>query len=74
MLRTILGPSQGNNGVPKGGAEGQVLVKKTDANGDVEWSNDPQIITESSISDSTRPVNSYAVAKAVQAAISWEYI
>lgn len=68
MLRVILVPSQVKKiGVPKGGTTGQVLVKASDADGDVEWSSDAPVVTESQLDESSsKPVNSQAVSSAIK--------
>lgn len=69
MLRTILVPSQikgGGSSLPPGGTTGQCLVKASNADGDVEWTSDAPVITESQIdTTSSRPVNSQAVSTAL---------
>lgn len=72
MLRTILVPSQqkggggGTGNLPTGGTAGQCLVKVSDQDGDVGWSSDAPVITESQLdATSSRPITSQAVADAL---------
>lgn len=44
VLETVAGSGGGGSGLPEGGTAGQVLVKKTDADGDCAWV-DPQTAT-----------------------------
>ncbi len=70
MLRTILVPSQqkggggGTGNLPTGGTAGQCLVKVSDQDGDVGWSSDAPVITDSTIDvTSSRPISNQAVAE-----------
>ena len=68
MLRTILVPSQDKRiGVPPGGTTGQCLVKSSDADGDVAWSSNAPVQTESTLDNtSTKPITSQAVSNALE--------
>lgn len=68
MLRTILVPSQDKRiGLPKGGTTGQCLVKASDADGDVAWSSNAPVQTDSTLdSTSTKPITSQAVSNALE--------
>ena len=68
MLRTILVPSQDKRiGLPPGGTVGQCLVKASDADGDVAWSDNAPVQTDSTLdSTSTKPITSQAVSNALE--------
>ena len=68
MLRTILVPSQDKRiGIPPGGTTGQCLVKASDADGDVAWSSNAPVETESTLDNtSTKPITSQAVSNALE--------
>ena len=67
MLRTILVPSQDKRiSVPPGGTTGQCLVKASDADGDLAWSSNAPVQTDSTLDNpSTKPITSQAVADAL---------
>lgn len=68
MLRVILVPSQKKSkSLPPGGTTGQVLIKASDEDGDVTWSSDAPVVTESELNESSmRPVNSQAVSEVIK--------
>ena len=68
MLRVLLQPIQRAISaiLPSGGTQGQILVKKSDADNDAEWADAPEgtvVVDQSLDTNSTNAVSNQAVSE-----------